>query len=116
MTWRRQTRDEADAEARAAWFQDCLEQREHNRLLLEFIESSEADRVARLEASRPALHGLTSAELLDVLHDGFELGLPVLPCDRTDVIEAVVDEVARRRAATGHERMALRARDRRAGT
>lgn len=112
MKWRRQTRAEADAEARAAWFRGCLEHAERSRTLAEFIDAAEADRVARLEASRPGLHGLTSAQLLDVLHDGYAAGLPVLPCDQHDVVQAVVDEVARRRAATGHERIRIRARDR----
>lgn len=112
MTWRRLTRAEADAEARAEWYRGCLEHAESARVLEEFIAAAEADRVARLEASRPALHGLTSAQLLDVLHDGYAEGLPVLPCDQHDVVQAVVDEVARRRAATGHERMRIRARDR----
>lgn len=112
MTWRRQTRAEADAEALAEWYRGCLEQAESARVLEEFINAAEADRVARLDASRPALQNLTSAQILDVLLDGYELGLPVLPCDQHDVVQAVVDEVARRRAATAHERMRLRARDR----
>jgi hypothetical protein len=113
MTWRRQTRAEADAEARAEWYRGCLEQAENGRLLAEFIEAQEDDRIARLEASRPALHNLTSAQLLDVIHDGFGDGMPVLPCDQHDVITAVLDELRRRRLATAHERLRLRDLDRR---
>lgn len=112
MTWRRLTRAEADAEARAAWLQQRLDEQETQRILLELIAEQEADQAARLEASRPMLHGRTSAQLLDVLYDGYWSGLPILPCDRIDVIQAVIDEIGRRREATAHERIRLRALDR----
>lgn len=112
MTWRRLTRAQADAEARAAWLEGCRIEREHRMLLLNLFAEEEADREARLEASRPMLHGMTSADLLDILHDCYEHGTTALPCDKMDVLTVVVDEVGRRRAATGHERIRLRQLDR----
>lgn len=112
MTWRRLTRAEADAEARAAWLQDRLVVQEHQRQLLQFLTEQEADREARVEVSRPLLHGLNSAQLLDLFHDAYELGTTPLACDLGDVLHVVLDEIRRRRQATAHERIRFRELDR----
>lgn len=112
MTFRRLTRAEADAEARAAWLQQRLDEQENNRLLLQFLAEQEADREARVDVSRPLLHQMNSAQLLDLLYDAYELGTTPLACDLGDVLHVVLDELRRRHQATAHERIRFRELDR----
>jgi len=103
---------EADAEARAAWIAERMLEHAQQQQILDLFLEQEADRVARVDASRPMLRGMSSAEILDLLHDAYEHGSTELPCDQIDVIHVVLDEVGRRREATGHERIRLRELDR----
>lgn len=109
MTWRRLTRAEARAEALA----DYREQVETGRLLRDLLAQADADRAAALEETRPLLRDMSSEQLLDVLHASFRRDENPLPCDDHDVLQALLDEVDRRRSATAHERIRLRELDRR---
>lgn len=113
MTWRRLTRAEADAEARAEFRQKCLADRAFTEEMRRLWDEDEARREAALAETRPMLKEMTSAQLLDVLHAGTIERSQPLPCDDADVFGAVFGEVERRRAATGHERIRLRDLDRR---
>lgn len=112
MSWRRLTRAEADAEARAEYWAQCVANRELCERLQRLFEEDRARSDAALAATRPLLAEMSSAELLDAIHAGLVECSQPLPCDDTDVLAAVLIEVERRRAATGHERIRLRELDR----
>ncbi|HMQ92492.1 MAG TPA: hypothetical protein PKA33_16015 [Amaricoccus sp.] len=112
MTWRRQTRAEARAEALAEYRDQVRTSIEHGLLLQALLEEEDKRRAAALDATGPILAGMSSAEILDVLHAVFGDGANPLPCDDQDVLSAVLLELERRRNATAHEKIRLRALDR----
>lgn len=113
MSWRRLTRAEADAEARAEFRAKCAADRAFAEEMRRLWDEDEARREAALAETRPLLMQMTSAQLLDALHAGTIERSQPLPCDDADVFGAVFGEVERRRAATGHEQIRLRELDRR---
>lgn len=113
MTWRRLTRAEARAEALVQFRDQVRTSIECDRLLRALLEEDDARRAAALDATRPILADMTSAQILDALHQAFGDGANPLPCDDADVLAAVLLELERRRGATGHEQIRLRELDRR---
>lgn len=107
MTWRRLTRAEARAEALA----DFRERVEAGRLLRDLLAEDDIRRAAALDETRPLLRDMTSAQLLDTLHACHRRDEHMLPCDQLDLLQAILDELDRRRGATAHERLRLRLRE-----
>lgn len=112
MTWRRQTQAEADAEALAEYRERVRADMETGRLLREMLEQDDLRRANAFAESRPILADMTSAQLLDVLHQHYRRETNPLPCDHQDVFPALLDELERRRNATAHEQIRLRQLDR----
>jgi hypothetical protein len=113
MTWRRLTRAEAQREALADYRERVRDEIESGRLLRELLAQDDARRAAALDATRPVLREMTSAQLLDMLHGYYRRSEFPLPCDERDLFETLLDEIERRRSATAHERIRLRELDRR---
>lgn len=112
MTWRRLTMREARAEALSEYRSQVYDSIETQAVLRELLIEEETKREAALAACRPILANMTSAQILDALHEALGNGQSVLPCHSHDVLSAVLDELERRKGATGHERLRLRNLDR----
>lgn len=112
MTWRRQTRAEARAEALVQFRDQVRTSIECGQLLQGLIEEEDRRRAKALDEAQVVLRDMRSAQILDAIHQAYGDAANPLPCDDADVLAAVLLELERRRNATAHERIRLRERDR----